>query len=225
MLIATLNYAPHVGKSVLARHLILPRIPGAELLLIDPYRPLNGKHTFDTVCNILMGDNLVVDIPYWQTCWLFNAFRDYEGLHKEWDYFVIPTTAESDLTARLTIATLSKLSEIGVPANKIRLVFNAVDRRTDLSQAFSALYRYWNKETNFELNDAAVIHYSPVFPRIFRTDLAFEQMVENPARDLQRAAPTAVFEDNYAQKKLVAANRKLPGVQAELDAVFRMLVG
>lgn len=35
MKIAVLNFSGNVGKSTIARHLLLPRIPGAELIAIE----------------------------------------------------------------------------------------------------------------------------------------------------------------------------------------------
>ena len=224
MRIAVLNYAPHVGKSTLTRHLLLPRIPGAELFEIDSYHPLDSESMWDLMCGVIKAENIVVDVPYWQTPELIQAFRTYVGSQEDFDVFVIPTTAESAVTVQKTVVTIAALKSIGVPATKIRPVFNCIERATNMSRAFSSLYQYWKEEKGFVLNATAVIHNSGIFRQFEGIDLTFAQLLETSADSLWEVARTDGIDDRCVWGGLISTKRMVPGVMAELDVAFRTLV-
>ena len=52
--------------------------------------------------------------------------RKYRGSHEDFDYFVVPTVPALK-QQQDTIATLAELARIGIPAAKLKLVFNQVE--------------------------------------------------------------------------------------------------
>jgi hypothetical protein len=55
----------------------------------------------------------------------------YRGSHEDFDYFVIPTVPALK-QQQDTIATLAELNRLGVPAAKVKVVFNQVEDDEDM---------------------------------------------------------------------------------------------
>lgn len=224
MRIAILNYAADVGKSTLALHLLQPRIPNAEVCAIDPRSPLNSSGVWDLMSKVVATKNIIVDVPYWQTENVLHGFMDYRGSLEDYDFFLVPTIPASFPAARNTIVTIGMLRHLGVPAQKIRLVFNCIGRETDLSQEFSPLHKFWKNEKAFVLNTSAAIHHNQLFLRYYGSGLTLAQIREAPVEYLQKVAATDHFAGRYERSQLTTAKRLVSVVQAELDAVFRAIV-
>ena len=71
-------------------------------------------------------DNVVVDIGASNVEDLLALMRKYRGSHEDFDYFVIPTVPALK-QQQDTIATLTELARLGIPAAKLRVVFNQVE--------------------------------------------------------------------------------------------------
>ena len=63
--------------------------------------------------------------------------RKYRGSHEDFDYFVIPTVPALK-QQQDTIATLAELARIGIPASKLRIVFNQVEDGADVCEDLRA---------------------------------------------------------------------------------------
>lgn len=223
MRIAILNYAADVGKSTLALHLLHPRIPDAELCAIDPYQPLNDAGVWDLMGKVVATANIIVDTPSWQTESLIQGLAECRGALEDYDFFLVPTTAGLVSTTRYTIFTIETLREIGVPASKIRLLFNCVERGADLRKEFSSLYRYWEKDKAFTLNANAVVHRNHLFQQLYRSDWTLAKLSEDQPDFLEEVVATDDVDDRRVLKWYITAHRMVPSVVAELDAVFQTI--
>src|SRR3954452_16156381 len=75
-------------------------------------------------------DDVVVDIGASNVEDLLALMHRYRGSHEDFDYFVVPTVPPLK-QQQDTIATLAELARIGIPASRVRLVFNQVEHGTD----------------------------------------------------------------------------------------------
>ena len=69
---------------------------------------------------------MVVDVGASNVEDLLALMRRYSGSHEDFDGFVIPTVPARK-QQQDTTATLAELARIGVPATRMRLVFNQVE--------------------------------------------------------------------------------------------------
>ena len=126
MKVAVINFSGNVGKTTIARHLLAPRIAGAEVIAIESINADDGQASalrgsqFGELQEYLQTvDNVVVDIGASNVEELLSLMRKYRGSHEDFDYFVIPTVPALK-QQQDTIATLAELARIGIPASKLR---------------------------------------------------------------------------------------------------------
>src|SRR6478609_3404775 len=148
MKVAVINFSGNVGKTTIARHLLAPRIAGAEVISIESINaddgqaaPLRGSQFGELQEYLQTVDNVVVDIGASNVEELLSLMRKYRGSHKDFDYFVIPTVPALK-QQQDTIATLAELARIGIPAAKVRIVFNQVEGDADLRRKFEPLLSF-----------------------------------------------------------------------------------
>ena len=122
MKIAVINFSGNVGKTTIARHLLLPRIDGAELFSVESLNAADGEshamrgRQFGELQELLQTiDNAVVDIGASNVEELLDLMQKYQGSHEDFDAFVVPTVPALK-QQQDTIATLVELARLaGVP--------------------------------------------------------------------------------------------------------------
>jgi hypothetical protein len=133
MKVAVINFSGNVGKTTVSRHLLLPRIAGAELISVESLNAdgnqgqhLRGRQFAELQEYMQTVNSLVVDIGASNVEELMALMRRYRGSHEDFDYFVVPTVPDLKQQED-TMATLSELSRSGISPSRLRLVFNMVD--------------------------------------------------------------------------------------------------
>jgi len=96
MKIAVINFSGNVGKSTVARHLLLPRIPGAELIAIESLnadegqgQSLRGRQFGELQEYLQTVSSVVVDIGASNVEELMGQMQRYRGSHEDFDEFVV----------------------------------------------------------------------------------------------------------------------------------------
>lgn len=142
MKIAVLNFSGNVGKTTIAKNLLLPRLADTPYLAIETINDdgansddikVKGKDYSVVQEELLMNDNLIVDIGSSNVEQALTSIAKLNGSHNDYDYFLLPTVAS--LKEQIdTNATMLDLLELGVSNDKIRLVFNKVEEAEKLTQ-------------------------------------------------------------------------------------------
>jgi hypothetical protein len=98
MKIAVINFSGNVGKSTVARYLLLPRIPGAELIAIESLnadegqvQALRGRQFGELQEYQQTVSCVVIDIGASNVEDLMGQMQRYRGSHEDFDAFVVPT--------------------------------------------------------------------------------------------------------------------------------------
>jgi hypothetical protein len=145
MKVAVINFSGNVGKTTVARHLLAPRIDGAQVIAIESInaddgqaQALRGRQFGELQEYLQTVENVVVDMGASNVEELLSLMRKYRGSHEDFDYFVIPTVPALK-QQQDTIATLAELTRIGVPASKLKVVFNQVEDDAKVSESFDTL--------------------------------------------------------------------------------------
>lgn len=229
MKIAVINFSGNVGKSTVARHLLLPRVDGAELITVESLNATESKT--QTVRGTQFAElqeylqtvsSAVVDIGASNVEQLLELMRQYRGSHEDFDAFVVPTVAAFK-QQQDTIATLFELSRIGVPSTRVRLLFNMVNDRDDLARSFNPLLRFVAEHPVAEINLACRLGENEIYARLksMGTDIAQVLRDETDYKALIAKAGDSAAKLALAQK--LATRRLAHGVVPELDACFAAL--
>ncbi len=230
MKVAVINFSGNVGKSTVARHLLAPRMNNAEVIPVESINSdgtqdeaIKGKQFGELQEALLLIDDAVVDVGASNVEDFVNLMKQYKGSHEEFDYFVIPTVPKNK-QMRDTISTIDALSEIGVPAKKIRLVFNMVEIDENPERLFSGLFEYHAATKNFTLRPEAVIHVNDIYGKLKGAEQSISEILQDPTdyKELIKTAKDADEKLRFAQ--MVGIKRLAAGVTEELDAVFKTLL-
>jgi hypothetical protein len=233
MKIAVINFSGNVGKTTVARHLLLPRIPGAELIAIESInadegqgQALRGRQFGELQEYLQTVDRVVVDIGASNVEDLLALMRKYRGSHEDFDYFVIPTVAALK-QQQDTIATLAELARLGVSAARIRIVFNMVVEDSEVAQAFELLLAFVEQNPVASVSPRCRLSANEIYGRVRGIEIGSSAELAGLARDDTDYKTLIAEAPDVAQKVALAqrlATRRLAcGVVPELDACFAAL--
>ena len=236
MTIAVINFSGNVGKTTLARHLLLPRIDGASLIAVESLnaddaqgQALRGRQFGELQAYLQTVESVVVDIGASNVEDLLNLMHRYRRSHEDFDCFVVPTVPALK-QQQDTIATLVELAGLGVTPSRLKLVFNMVPDDVDVEQAFSVLLAFLRKQPLTQANPDCRLGLNEIY----------ELAKRGQGADARAAADLAVFaRDSTDYKALIvragdmsdkltlahklATQRLARGVVPELDACFAAL--
>ena len=227
MKIAVINFSGNVGKSTVARHLFLPRLTQARYIPVasinsdgSDEEAIRGKQFGELMEALALMDDAVVDIGASNVEDFVARMKQYRGSHEDFDFFIVPTIARNK-QLRDTISTIDALAEIGVPAKKIRLVFNMVEVDDPVERAFSALFEYHAASKSFTLRPDAVIQMNDIYGKLKGQDASIEDILKDPT-DLKAELKAATSPDEKLRlSQRIGIKRLAAGVKEELDACFK----
>jgi hypothetical protein len=229
MKIAVINFSGNVGKSTISRHLLLPRIAGAELISVESLNAdegqghsMRGRQFGELQEYMQTVENLVVDIGASNVEDLMALMRRYQGSHEDFDFFVVPTVPELKQQED-TMATLGELSRSGIPPSRLKVVFNMVDDGVEVAQAFEHLLAFLELCPVAKASTRCRLGTNEVYGRLKGkgVDLAALARDETDYKALIALAKDADEKLALAQK--LATRRLARGVVPELDACFAAL--
>lgn len=229
MKVVVINFSGNVGKSTVARHLLAPRMNKAPVIPVESINSdgtqdetIRGKQFGELQNDLSILDDVVVDVGASNVEDFVAMMKQYEGSHEDYDYFVIPTVPKAK-QQRDTISTIEALSAIGIPAEKIRIVFNMVDIEENVSRIFSGIFDYAELNKSCTINKACVIHNNEIYGKINGSEKTISQILNDPTdfKEMSKNANNSEEKIHYAQ--LLGIKRLATGVSKELDNVFNIL--
>lgn len=225
--LVVMNFSGNVGKSTVARHLLSPRVNNATLIVVESINSdgsqdeaVRGRQFGELIEAVAVLDDVVVDVGASNVEDFIGQMKQYRGSHEDFDFFVIPTVPKTK-QLRDTISTIESLREVGVPAKKIRVVFNMVEIGENPERLFASLFDYHLTEKSFTLKPDAVIHVSDIFSKIGNANIID---ILNDKTDFKALSGAAIeTEEKVKYTRLLSNQRLAAGVTEELDAVFKTL--
>jgi hypothetical protein len=232
MKIAVINFSGNVGKTTVARHLLAPRLNNAQVIAVESINSdgnaeadaIRGKQFGELLEAMALMDDAVVDIGASNVEDFVNLMKQYRGSHEDFDFYVVPTVSKNK-QQRDTISTIDALSDLGIPAKKIRLVFNMVELDEVPERVFSGLFEYHASEKTFTLKPDAVIHVNDIYGRLKGSEQSIADILSDPSdlKEQLKAAQNA--DDKLRISRLISIKRLAAGVSEELDGVYKALIG
>lgn len=166
---------------------------------IDDAEAYRGEQYGTVIEDVMMSDQgVIVDVGSSNVERFIAAMQQYRGTHAEFDYFFVPAVREVK-QLKDTVATIIALRGIGVPAKKIKVVFNRLQPYEKVEDIFSPLIDMYEQEKAFDLRIGARIEENDVYQKMkeLGTDLS---TVLNDDTDwvAQRRAAQTVDEKYHA---------------------------
>lgn len=229
MKLAVINFSGNVGKSMIARHLLAPRLPGARVIAIESINADAGQaqsmrgFQFGELQEYLQAvDDVVVDIGASNVEELMRLMHLYQDSHEEFDCFIVPTVPPPK-QQQDTIATLVDLNAVGVTPERMQLVFNMVDDREPLERSFHNVLAFLEQRPIATANKRCRLGVNEVYTRI-RGHAADLAEIARDDTDYKRLIAFAVDRnDKMALGQKLATRRLARGVVPQLDACFAAL--
>lgn len=229
MKIAVINFSGNVGKTTVARHLLLPRIAGAELVAVESLnadgnegQALRGRQFGELHEYLQTVESVVVDVGASNVEELLTLMRRYRGSQADFDCFVVPTVPALK-QQQDTIATLVELARLGVPASRLKLVFNMVDDDTEVDRVFDPLLTFVAGRPIAESDTRRRLGTNEIYERIKGGSTDIAALASDPTNYKALIASAGSTEDKLALAQKLATRRLASGVLPELDACFAAL--
>jgi len=234
MKVAVLNYSGTVGKTTVAAHLLSPRMNKAPVFAIETINEtvdgfginvhqIKGKNFRDLFNKLTMLDDAIIDIGASNIEAFLDGMVKFEDSHIEFDCFIIPVTSD-DKVLKETIRMVEVLSSFGIPAEKIKLIFNRVE--AEVIEEFGPLLNYSKKDKKCTANPKAGIFENELFGMLANKGITISDALADDtdykakAREANQAGDTKMvtkYTDMFAIKALSKnVNRNLDAVFAEL---------
>lgn len=228
MKVAVLNYSGNVGKTTIAKHLLVPRM-GADCEWV-PVESINtggdedlnfsGRDFKDVLKRVTRLGSAVVDIGSSNIEQVFQQLRKMGEAHENFDYFVIPTVAAEKQQAD-TVNIVGDMLAMDVAPERIKIVFNQVPDGSNFQRVFGGLVASL-REVEVEASRDACIFENDVFA-LLNKDQTIEGAI---AKHRDFRAEIAATKDPEAREALASemiASQLAKGVKKEMDRVFKAL--
>lgn len=225
MRVAVINFSGNVGKSTVAKHLLLPRIDNAEFVAVETINAdeggetVRGKDFGSLQERLMLTDAAVIDVGSSNVEEFVKLMGRYKGSHEDVDYFVVPAVKENK-QIKDTISTIESLAGLGVAATRIRVVLNKVEADEKAEDVFGPLFAFQKKSKAFKLDANAAIEFSEVYQRLRGRDLTIAELVADGADYKAKLREASSAEEKAELAALISLRRLAGSAQANLDRVF-----
>lgn len=229
MKVAVINFSGNVGKTTIARHLLAPRIQGAEIVSVESANAdeqetdaLRGRDFAHLQQYMLASDDLIVDIGASNVEDLLILMRKFKGSHEDFDFYVIPAVPDIK-QQKDTANTANALANMGISAERVKIVLNRVEASEAPDKQFPALLGFLAKHRVATFSPDAHLTDNEIYQRVKHDGRSISDLASD-ATDYK-----ALIAQAKDQKKKVeladklAVKRLASGVLPELDACFKAL--
>jgi hypothetical protein len=229
MKVAVINFSGNVGKSTVARHLLCPRIAGAELIAVESVnahegagKALRGRQFADLQEYLQTIDNVVVDIGASNVEELLSLMQQYQGSQEDFDCYVVPTVPALK-QQKDTASTLAELAGLGVPASRLKVVFNMVEDHTDFNRSFHGLLDFLSEHPIASANPRCRLASNEIYARVRSAGMDLQALVDDQTDYKALIAASKTTADKFSLAQKLATRRLASGVLPELDVCFAAL--
>ncbi|MEC6817021.1 StbB family protein [Photobacterium toruni] len=228
MKICVINFSGNVGKSLISQHLLKPRLENSEIIAVESINAdgnnnekIKGKEFTDIMDKVLAIDNVIVDVGASNVEEFIQQMNKSEGSQEDFDYFIVPTI-NKDKQITDTVSTIEALSEMGIDKDRIRVIFNAIDYDTNISQKFYSIFELDYIAT---ININVAVYENELFNRLKEvSDLKTISAIANDSTDYKSLI---IATDNKLERltysRRLGMKRLATGVERMLDNTFKHL--
>jgi hypothetical protein len=230
MKIAVINFSGNVGKTTIARHLLLPRMKGAEIVSVESANAdeqeadaLRGKDFAHLQQYMLATDNLIVDIGASNVEDLLKLMGKFKGSHEDFDYYVVPCVPDVK-QQKDTANTVNELVKMmGVAPGKIKIVLNRVEDGDHPQKQFTPLISFLTVNSMAAIESRAHLTDNEIYQRLKQDGRSITELSADKTDYKKLIAGEADHDKKVVLADKLAVKRLADGVLPELDACYAAL--
>jgi len=233
MRITVMNYTGTVGKTTIATHLLSPRMGGAPIIAVESINEtaagmgvaveqMKGDKFRELFQRMVVTEDLIVDVGASNIEDFLEGMSRLDDSHVEFDFFIVPVT-NGTKEQRETISMISTLATLGVPPEKILLLFNRVD--SSVEEEFHILLNYVGKNNNATVNTQAAIYENELFDLLAIKKLSIDKLLNDQKdyKSLLREKKDAEPKQRAFWAEMFGLKLLAKGVNKNLDSVYAAL--
>ncbi|RYF37640.1 MAG: plasmid stability protein StbB [Cytophagaceae bacterium] len=232
MKVVIINYTGTVGKTTIAANLLSPRMHGAPIYAIESINEtaqdlgldvekLRGNKFRELFQKLMLEDEAIIDVGASNVEDFMTNLIGFEEAHDEIDYYIVPVTSGTK-EQKETASMIDTLSTMGVPASKIKLVFNRVKR--DVESEFSIIVSYHDRHQTCWMNPQCAVFETELFDALSVKRISLHTlMADETDYKAMLKDKTASMEDRELWSDMYGLKLLARGVNRKLDAVFHTL--
>lgn len=227
MKVAIINFSGNVGKSTIARHLFAPRL-NTEVISVESINSdeggtqIRGDQFRFVQEHLLENESALIDIGASNIEDFVAGMTRYKSSHEDIDLFIVPVVKEVK-QQKDTIATIEALNALGVPAKKIRVIFNRVESFESVEEKFPAIFGYAENEKKCTVKAGAVIFQNELFEEIKKLDKSVSDIVADSTDYRSQIKTAKDDEERDFLIQMTLAKRLAATVNENLDNVFKVI--
>jgi hypothetical protein len=164
----------------------------------------------------------VVDIGASNVEDLLALMRKYRDSQEDFDCFVVPTVPALK-QQQDTIATLVELAQLGVPAARLKLVFNMAEDHADVARAFDMLLAFIAERPIAQADTRCCLGANEIYERVKGAGVDIAALASDSTDYKALIAKARSTDDKLVLAQRLATSRLARGVLPELDACFAAL--
>jgi len=226
-----LNSSGNVGKSLISRELLYPRLEDSLIIEVETVNRGSKEMSHLNVEQFKSGDdfmnlylklmeieNVIVDVGASNLAVFWEQMSEYAGIESLFDLFIIPTVpGDKEMTD--TYKTILFLRSQGINDSKIKVIFNRI--KNTVENDFSVLL-----SADFDFDTTLAIKESSLFK-----DLGFMKQtiadIYNPNLDYYKSQILSAKEpkEKLLLVKKDLANRMAVKTKEDLDYIFSSISG
>lgn len=233
--IAIINFSGNVGKSTLTNELFRPRMKDYKFFAVEsinasgsPEEEKRRASEFNKMYEeiLLDYDNAILDIGASNVEDFMSKLNENVGSHEDFDLFIVPIVPD-DKQIEDSLKTIEVLNALGVPNNKITVIFNRIENHLALVNEvddFQIVLDYHKKTKNFVLLEEAAIYKSDVFSRARLHNMSINELA-NSKEDYRALGKNPELDRAERSKyiKLHTTRGLAININANLDDVFNTI--
>jgi len=230
MKIVVMNFSGNVGKTTISEHVLKANMENASVFSVESINQgstnieaeqIKGKKYGELIDQLMMIEDAIIDVGASNVEDFLKYMDQFSGSHEDFDYFVVPTTKEKKVQQD-TINTIHALNVIGVPKNKIRLVFNMIETDETVKSEFPSLIGFNIAEDIFVLNENCTIYLNEIFERLITLGKSLGD-INNDETDYRSLLSEAKPKEKHLHIQMIALKRLAITANKNLNTVYKNL--
>ena len=227
--IAVVNFSGNVGKSTLAKHLLAPHMGDCPVVSVET---INADAASDDLVkggqfgqlqeDMLMQERVIVDVGSSNIEEFLRLMKRYEGSHEDFDLYVVPCVPVPK-QQKDTMSCILELAKLGIPSDKIRIVFNQVPEGEKPEVIFAALLQFVKDEAKALANPDWAVYTSELFSKIGKQSKTLKELADDPTDFKAMIAASQSADAKMDLAARLSIKRLSQGVQRNMQAVYHSL--
>ncbi|WP_074012928.1 StbB family protein [Candidatus Sodalis sp. SoCistrobi] len=230
MKVAILNYTGTVGKTTIAAHLLSPRMNNAPIFSIESINEtaeglgidvekMKGSKFRELFRKIMLEDDSIIDVGASNIEDFMNNMIKFDNSHEEIDYFIVPVTSGTK-EQKESISMLDTLSNIGISAEKIKVIFNRVE--SDVLEEFPYVINFHKKEKTFTADIDCAIWENEIFDALAVKGITIDALINDDTdyKSLLKNRTDATEKERNKWADMFGLKSLAKSVKRNLDLVY-----